>query len=219
MNFEFHAAIFDLDGTLLDTIEDLSAAMNRTLTHYGFPTLPIEHHTRAVGNGMKKFSQRCIPEEKRDDDAFLTEFTARMKKDYQDNSMVHTKPFDGIFPLLDKMQEKGILLSVLTNKVDSFAKEMMAHYFKDYDFKLIVGEREGIPKKPNPRMANFILGNLGVTPCKAVFIGDSIYDIQTGRNAGMFTIGAAWGYQPKELLLKENPTYLLDTPFDLLNRL
>ncbi len=218
MNFEFHAAIFDLDGTLLDTIEDLGAAMNRTLLHYGFPALPLEHHKRSIGNGVRKYAERSIPE-KSLSDALLDEFTARMKKDYRENSMVLTKPFDGILPLLDKMQEKGILISVLTNKVDAFAKEMVAHYFKGYDFKLVVGEREGIPKKPNPRMANFILGNLGVTPCKAVFIGDSIYDIQTGRNAGMFTIGAAWGYQPKELLLKENPTYLLDTPFDLLNRL
>lgn len=219
MNFEFHAAIFDLDGTLLDTIEDLANAMNRTLLNYGFPALPLAHHKSAVGNGVRKYAQRSIPEEKLDDDAFLTEFTARMKKDYQENSMVLTKPFDGIFPLLEKMQEKGIFLSVLTNKVDSFAKEMMAHYFKDFDFKLVVGEREGIPKKPNPRMANFILGSLGVTPCNAVFIGDSIYDIQTGRNAGMFTVGAAWGYQPKEMLLKENPMLLSDTPFDLCKRL
>lgn len=218
MNLEFHAAIFDLDGTLLDTIEDLASAMNHTLESYGFPALPISHHKSAVGNGVKKYAERSIPKDALCD-VLLDEFTLKMKKFYQENSMVHTKPFDGIFPLLDKMQEKGILLNVLTNKVDSFAKEMVAHYFKDYDFKLVIGEKQGFPKKPNPRMANFILGNLGVTPCKAVFIGDSIYDIQTGRNAGLFTVAAAWGYQPKEMLLKENPSLLSDTPFDLLKSL
>jgi len=216
MNFK--AAIFDLDGTLLDSIGDLAQSMNDTLAFYGFPTFPLPYHKAAVGNGLRAYAEKCIPEEKNTPE-FLDEFVKAVGTRYDKSCTVTTKPFDGILALLDCMKEKNISLNVLSNKLDGFAKEMIAHYFDDYGFSCVYGERPNVPKKPAPDAALAIAKEQNVLPEEVIFIGDSIYDVMTGNNAGMFSVGAAWGYQSEDMLKEKNPDFLAHTPQDIISLL
>ena len=208
--------IFDLDGTLLDTICDLSDSMNRTLEHYGFPDCDIKHHKKSIGNGIRKYSERCIPKDMLNSD-FLDEFVSKVVNDYRINSMVKTKPFDGILELLTFLEQNGIVINILSNKRDDFVKELTLHYFKNFNFKCAVGELPGISKKPSPDASLKIAKECGLSPCEIIFIGDSIYDIQTGKNSGMKTIAVTWGYQPESMLLSENPDFIANHPQDIIN--
>lgn len=213
MNFK--AAIFDLDGTLLDSIHDLSYAMNETLSSYGFPTFPLAHHKNSVGNGIRPYAEKCIPPEKNTPE-FLDEFITNMGSRYDNACTNLTVPFDGILSLLDYLKENDIFINVLSNKVDSFAKKMINHFFCDYGFHSVYGERISIPKKPAPDAAFIIANECGVMPSETIFIGDSIYDIQTGKNAGMFSVAACWGYQSKKMLLEEKPDFMADSPIEII---
>ncbi len=212
----FKAAIFDLDGTLLDTIGDLSTAMNDTLASYGFPTFPLAHHKSAVGYGIRAYASKCIPEEKNTPE-FLEEFVRQEGIRYDKIYTNTTAPFEGILPLLDFLKSQNIALNVLSNKLDGFAKEMIAHYFHDYGFQSVYGERPGFPKKPAPDVAYIICEECGVSPEEVLFIGDSIYDVMTGNNAGMCSVAAAWGYQSEEMLQEKEPALLAHSPLDIID--
>ncbi len=215
MTRPFKTAIFDLDGTLLDTICDLAGSMNATLVKYGFSALPIKHHKSAIGNGLRIYASRCIPEECVSDtllDAFVKDVAAHYAQNYKNE----TRPYAGIVSLLDFLQENGVTLAVLSNKMDAFTKDLVAMHFKNR-FRCVYGERENVPKKPNPRMAISIAQECGAMPCKTLFIGDSIYDIKTAKNAGMTSIAALWGYQSREKLSSEHPDFLAETPEDIIN--
>ena len=214
----FKAAIFDLDGTLLDSIGDLSLSMNETLASYGLPTFPLPFHKSAVGNGVRAYAEKCIPAEKNTPE-FLNEFVAQMGARYDKNCTAHTAPFDGILPLLNFMREQNIALNVLSNKVDSFAKTMTHHFFKEYGFQNVYGERPGVPKKPAPDAALVIAESCGAAPSEVLFIGDSIYDVMTGKNAGMVSLAAAWGYQSEEMLIEKEPDFVAHTPLDIIDYL
>ncbi len=216
MNYK--AVIFDLDGTLLDSISDLANAMNETLSEYGFKTFELPYHTSAVGNGLRAYAEKCIPEEKNTPE-FLDEFVMAVGARYDKSCTVTTKPFAEILELLDFLREQNISLNVLSNKLDGFAKEMIKYYFDDYGFDCVLGERPNVPKKPDPCAALEIANELGVKPCEVIFIGDSIYDVLTGKNAGMLSIGAAWGYQSEEMLLEKEPDVLVHKPSDIINYL
>ena len=212
----FKAAIFDLDGTLLDSIGDLSGAMNDTLTFYGFPTFPLPYHKSAVGNGVRAYAEKCIPAEKNTPE-FLDAFVKNMGARYDKSCTKHTAPFPGILPLLGFLREQNIALNVLSNKVDSFAKTMIDHYFKEYGFRCVLGERPGVPKKPAPDAALAIAKECGAEPFEVLFIGDSIYDVMTGKNAGMVSVAASWGYQSEDMLLDKNPDFMAHTPMDIID--
>ncbi len=218
MTTTFKAAIFDLDGTLLDSIGDLSASMNETLASYGFPTFPLPFHKSAVGNGVRAYAEKCVPEEKNTPE-FLDEFVAKMGARYDKNCTKHTAPFPGILPLLDFLKQQNIVLNVLSNKVDSFAKNMIYHFFKDYDFQNVFGERPGVPKKPAPDAALAIASACGANPSEVLFIGDSIYDVLTGHNAGMISVAASWGYQSEDMLIEKKPDFVAHTPLDIIDYL
>ena len=217
MTIPFKTAIFDLDGTLLDTIVDLADSMNATLQKYGFSALPIEHHKKAVGNGLRIYASRCIPEEKVSD-PFLDTFVADLAAHYATNYQNETHPFPNILPLLDFLQENGVALAVLSNKRDAFTKDLVEKHFAGR-FRCVYGERENVPKKPNPRMAIAIAQECGAMPCKTLLIGDSIYDIKTAKNAGMTSIAVLWGYQSREQLTLERPDFLANTPQDIIEYL
>ena len=148
MNTCCKAVIFDLDGTILDTLNDLADSMNLTLSKFGFPIRPLEHHKKAIGNGIRKFAERCIPENALTD-ALLDDFVKIAAEDYRNNCTVKTKPFDGICNLLDFLTENNISINVLSNKRNDFTNELTHHYFPAYNFDCIYGELPGIPKKPD----------------------------------------------------------------------
>jgi len=218
MNKKYQAAIFDLDGTLLDTIQDLGSAVNWGLSEYGFPTLPMEHHVNAVGQGLRNYCAKSIPEDKVTDE-LLDVFVEKVKKHYRENCMVETKVYDGILELLSSLKEEGISVHVLSNKVDAIVKMLIQHYFKENTFGLAYGERENVPRKPDPTAALSLAEELGINPSEILFIGDSVYDVITGNRAGMCAIAASWGYQSSERLAAENPAFLANTPYDIISYL
>lgn len=215
---QFQAAIFDLDGTLLDTIEDLAAAMNWGLEKYGFPALPLAHHKAAVGNGLKKYAERSIPQEACTPE-LLDQFVKEVGETYQKNSKVKTAPFPGISELLTFLKEQGISVHVLSNKRDAFVKDLIIHYFGEGVFGQACGERVGVPKKPDPTGAIEIAKELCLSPEKILFIGDSVYDVICGKDAGMHTIAVSWGYQSEEQLMDEKPDFFAKTPHDIMDYL
>lgn len=209
------AVIFDLDGTLLDTISDLSDSMNFGLEHYGFEKKELSHHKKSIGNGLRKYAKRCIPAEYVSDE-FLDEFVPVVANHYRKNSAIKTLPFEGICELLDFLKDSNIMINILSNKRDDFVKELALHYFGNYSFVCACGELPEIAKKPDPEAALLIAKKCNADVSKVLFIGDSIYDIKTGKNANMKTIAVTWGYQPEELLASEKPDFIAHKPEDII---
>lgn len=211
----FRAAIFDLDGTLLDTIADLGCALDTALVRHGFSKKTLAHHKAAIGNGLKKYAERSIPKEHLTPE-LLDEITREVRDYYREHSTVYTKPYDGICEVLEGMRDKGIILTILSNKVDAFVRELAGYYFDAGIFQCAYGEREHVPKKPDPAAALAIAEELGIAPKDILFIGDSIYDVQTGKAAGMHTVAVTWGYQEEERLKGESPDFIAHTPEELM---
>jgi len=216
MNTCCKAVIFDLDGTILDTLSDLADAMNITLEKFGFPKRELSHHRKAIGNGIRKYAERCIPEEHLTD-ALLDEFVICAAQDYKNNSTVKTAPFPGVCDLMDFLSENGISMNILSNKRNDFVNALTKHYFSEYTFDCVYGELPGIPKKPDPAAALKIVSDCGFEPCDVVFIGDSIYDVITGKNAGMKTVAVTWGNHDRDLLDSENPDFIADTAEEIID--
>lgn len=215
MNTCCKAVIFDLDGTLLDTIKDLGNSMNYILTKHGFPKRENDHFVRSIGNGLRKFAERCLPQSAVSEellDVIVPELVEHYGKHYAEKTVV----FDGITELLDFLRDEKISINILSNKRDEFVKELMPIYFADYNFDCVIGELPDIPRKPDPTSALEIANRCNILPSDILFIGDSIYDIITGKNAGMKTLAVTWGYQPKELLISEEPDFVADSPSQII---
>lgn len=209
------AVIFDLDGTLLNTLGDIADAANRVLTQYGYPHHPQEAYLRFVGDGAKTLMARALPENQRLDDIIETcarEFITA----YNERWHVATRVYPGIPDLLFALHRQDIGLSVVTNKPHRFAGVMMDHYFKDIPFHPILGQQDHIPKKPHPRQALTAAREMGVKPSACVFLGDSDVDIQTAQRAGMHPMGAGWGFRPARELTNAGAVKVLHHPMALL---
>ena len=212
------AIIFDLDGTLLDTLADIADAANHALSQAGFPTHPHQAYRWYVGDGSRLLITRALPADRRNPetiDSCLSAFIVR----YRDNWNRATRPYDGIVKLLDDLTRRGILLAVVTNKPHRFTGDMMDYFFKEFDFDPILGQVDGIPKKPDPQQALAAAAQMDVPPGQCLFIGDSGVDMHTARNAGMTPIGAGWGFRPAEELLNAGAVAVLAHPLDLIDRL
>lgn len=210
------AAIFDLDGTLLNTIGDLACAMNKMLSYYGFSNLPLDYHTKSVGTGMKNYVLACLPTDKKDDESFVNECLLKMKEFYSGLWNSSTMPYPDILTLLNFLKEEDIKLCVFTNKVHEMAVKMVNHYFADYNFACTYGERSAKPRKPDPTVALEIADELSLAPSEILFVGDSSYDILTAKNAGMISAGVLWGYQPAKILADCSPDLLAKSPCDII---
>lgn len=215
MNFK--AAIFDLDGTVLDTISDLAAAMNKMLSSLGFPERELGFHKAAVGRGMKSYVKSCIPDNLKDDEALINKCTDIMKEYYAEMWNIHTKPYNGVCELLEYMVNSEMKINILSNKVHSAVLKIADYFFADFNFSCVYGERSEKPKKPDPTVALEIAEKLSFLPEEILFIGDSSFDMLTACNAKMFPMGAAWGYQSCEVLEKSGALFLANTPFDIID--
>lgn len=205
--------IFDLDGTLLYTIEDLRDSVNYALSEFDMPTVSLEAATANVGNGVKNLISLCAPEGT--DEATLEKILFLFKDHYKDNMENKTKPYDGIIPMLCKLKEKGIKTAVLSNKFDAATVRLCDHLMPSL-IDLPVGEKAGVARKPSPDAVYGIIEALGCDREKTVIVGDSDTDIKTGKNADIKTIAVTWGYRPKELLASANADYTVDTVDELL---
>lgn len=207
-------AIFDLDGTLLDTIADLAAATNFALAHYGFPTHKEEEYKFFVGNGINKMFERALPEDKRNEE-YITKLRSQFVPYYDVHNSDLSRPYPGMVELLKELQRNNIAIGVASNKYQEAAVKLVLQFFPGVDFALILGQREGVPSKPDPTIAYEIIEHTGIGKEDTVYIGDSCVDMQTGKNAGVTTVGVSWGFRPKAELESYNPDFIADNADEL----
>jgi len=210
----YKGIVFDLDGTLLDTIEDLGNSVNEVLAYYGCPKHSTAEYKLLVGNGMKRLLDSSFPQEKFQEINRQEAFKL-FQQVYDEKYMETTKPYEGIEVLLKSLQEGGIKLGVNSNKRDQYTKSLVHKFFPDIPFVLICGEREDYPRKPDPAAATEIAAAMGLQPQDVLYIGDSEVDIETGKNAGMDTIGVAWGFRCWKELKKQGAVYITERPADI----
>ena len=191
-------AIFDLDGTLLNTLGDLCDSVNCAVLRRGFPAVTEEQTRLRVGHGIRRLIEQCIPENKRTE-AMLDNCLDDFRTAYSERMMNRTQPYDGILPLLKALKKAGIAVGVLSNKYDVAAKNLIRHYFGDL-VQVTCGERPDTPRKPDPTSTLRLLRELGGDATTTLYIGDSAVDMQTAKNAGLTAVGVTWGFRPAEEL-------------------
>ena len=210
---KYTIAIFDLDGTILNTLEDLADSTNYALKTCGYPERTMDEVRQFVGNGIRKLMERAVPEGTpvEEIDRVHETFTAHYKVHCADK----TRPYDGIMELLQNLKKDGCKLAVVSNKADYGLQELCKQYF-DGVFDFAVGEREGIRKKPAPDSVNEVLKTLGCSRDRAVYIGDSDVDIQTAANAQMDHIIVEWGFRDVPFLIAKGAKVLVEKPEEIL---
>ena len=231
-NSKSKMAIFDLDGTLLNTIDDLGYACNHALEACGYPTHAIEEYPRLVGNGVNKLIERALPEGEKDEETVLR-VRAHFVPYYDAHNCDYTCPYEGIPELLATLKARGYKLAVASNKYQAATEKIVTHFFPGI-FDVILGERTGVPRKPDPQIVwdieKSLTGEAGlsaqrsvsVAVCqpegRSIYIGDSLVDRDTAANAGLPFIACSWGFVPREQLVAAGCTTIIDTPMELLNK-
>ena len=207
--------MFDLDGTLLDTLTDLADATNHALRSLGFPEHPRESFRYFVGDGIETLIQRVLPRD-RYDAATMAECASLMRREYAQRWAAPTRPYDGIPELLDTLTARGIPMAVLSNKPDEFTRLCVAQLLPAWRFAAVLGAGTSFPRKPDPAGAREIARRLGVAPGEVVYLGDTNTDMQTALAAGMFPVGALWGFRTADELTASGAKALTAKPLDLL---
>lgn len=239
----YQLAIFDLDGTLLNTISDLGCACNHALTQFGYPEHTPDEYPHLVGNGVNRLIMRALPAEARTEDNVLR-LRQMFIPYYNTHNKVHTRPYEGITHVLQELKRQGWLLAVASNKYQAATEDLIRHYFPGL-FDVVLGEREGCPRKPDPQIvrdieesikaaalqeepATTVAENLITAdsrtdrpalhnrPSSVIYIGDSDVDMQTAKNADVPAVACTWGFCPRETLLTYNPPFVADKPEDIL---
>ncbi len=198
--------IFDLDGTLLNTIGDLADAVDYMMRSRNLPEHTNAEYREMVGGGIKRLVERALPTELAQNEAYVEECVAQFRRYYVDNIDRHTIPYDGITELLHKLQEKGVMLAVASNKFQHGTDRLVAKFFGDIEFIAIEGNREGAPLKPDPEIIYTILRKAGVELSDALMVGDSGIDIRTAAAAGIDSVGVSWGFRFAEELYDAGAT-------------
>jgi len=213
----FRVVLFDLDGTLLDTVEDLADATNAALGQLGFAGHPVEAYKRLIGDGVEMLARRVLPPDR--PEAAVAECAALVKREYSACWSRKTRPFAGVAELLDALTARGLPMAVLSNKPEEFTQLCVARLLGRWRFAAVVGQSARLPKKPDPAGARYIAARLDLPPAEIVYLGDTDTDMQTAVAAGMFPAGALWGYRDREELLSHGAKVLLQWPPDLLGLL
>ena len=207
--------IFDLDGTLLNTIEDLGHAANYALEKNGFATHSLASYPFFVGNGVRRLMSRVLPEDRRDKDTIarlLVDFT-----DYYDQHNTDcTKPYNGIDEVLRQLRERGVKVAVASNKYHAATTKIVRHYFGDIDFAAIEGQREGVNVKPDPSVVFAVLAQAHVAKADTLYVGDSGVDMETARRACIDSVGVTWGFRPEKELVEYHADIIINRPDDIL---
>lgn len=209
----YQAVIFDLDGTLLDTLEDLMDGVNHVLVARGYPQRSIEEIRQFVGNGLGKLIERAVPEGTSEE--IQLQILDEFRVFYTDHCRIKTGPYEGIMELLQYLKEHGFKMAIVSNKNDTAVKELAKYYFADC-IEVAIGEREGIRRKPAPDSVYEALRILGVHKEQAVYVGDSEVDRETAANAGLNCISVTWGFRQESLLRSLKPEYLIHRPEEVI---
>ncbi len=216
MKPEVGAIIFDLDGTLIDSFEDLADAVNMALAEHGLPVHPAEPYKYFVGDGMETLVRRAALEGT--SDGALASVFARAKANYANNWAVKTRPYQGISVMLDHLVALGVPLAVLSNKPHEFTGDVVEHFFPNTPFASVQGSPAGGKAKPEPGMAFAVAGKLGLAPDHVAIMGDTRTDMDTAVGAGMLPVGVLWGFRPEKELLAHGAKVILAKPEDLFYR-
>jgi phosphoglycolate phosphatase len=200
--------LFDLDGTLLNTISDLAAATNHALACNGFPTHPEAAYPYFVGNGIMKLFERVLPEGERTEE-HLCALRDTFIPYYKEHDTDRTTPYQGIHRMLHDLQRSGVLLAVASNKIHVATCKLIFHYFPRVHFCRVLGQRENIPPKPDPFIVREILETVHINSTEALYIGDSGVDMQTAIAAGVRSCGVTWGFRPREELEAFHPDFIV----------
>jgi len=210
------AVIFDLDGTLVDSVPDLQASINAMLTRLGYRTKTRTEVIKALNNGAVELVRRCLPRDVQGVDFILQSALDTYRDEYSNRFLDETRPYSGIEAMLLDLRSMGIRICVLSNKPDPFVKDIISTLFDRKLFSHIQGQ-DKLPVKPNPTSTLAIAKSLGVKPSRCIFVGDSDVDMQTGKNAGMRTVGASWGYRGEEVLREAGADFVIKEPNELID--
>ncbi len=212
----YQAVLFDLDGTLLDTLEDLADSSNAALRRLGFPEHPLPAYRYFIGDGVENLIRRALPPE-HCDAATIAQCAALMREEYGARWAAKTRPFAGIPELLDGLVARGIAMAVFSNKPHEFTRLCVSRMLPRWPFQQVLGGQPSLPRKPDPAGALAISRQMGLAPQQFVYLGDTNTDMQTAVAAGMFPLGATWGFRTPDELLQFGAKALLATPLELLD--
>jgi phosphoglycolate phosphatase len=212
---QYQGAIFDLDGTLLDTLQDIAHSGNAVLANNGFPTHEINQYRMFIGSGITVLMARALPEDQRDPET-AAHLADEFQKEYGRNGNAYTKLYPGIAEMLSGLQAHHLKLAVLSNKPHEFTRQCVNEFLHHWTFEAVLGYNDIIPPKPDPTGALQIVGKWNLSPSRILYLGDSGIDMQTAKTARMFPIGALWGFRSKEELLENGAKALIQKPQDIL---
>ena len=215
MNNKFEAILFDLDGTLLNTLEDLADAVNKGLAEKEFPQHGLNQFRYFVGEGREEMALKALPADHRDP-ATLKWLVDFINVYYAIHWKDHTLPYPGIADTLDNLVVRGIRLAVFSNKPQEFTSQNVEGLLPRWNFEIVLGASDTVPKKPNPAAALRIAAELGLQPAKFIYLGDSGIDMRTARGAGMYPVGAVWGFRTREELIADGAKIVIERPQELL---
>lgn len=210
----FNTVIFDLDGTILNTLEDLTDSLNMILNSEGYPIKNAEDVKTFVGNGYRQLIEKALPQKTQASE--IDRCTELFRKVYYGNIANKTKPYDGIVPLLQKLKNSGIQIGVVSNKMDEATKEACRYYFDGY-IDVAIGDNPTRRRKPAPDNVYEALMQLGAEKQSTLFVGDSNIDVQTAKNADLVCIGVTWGYRSRNVLISQGADFIIDRPEELLD--
>lgn len=206
---DYNTYIFDLDGTLLNTLDDLAASTNYALRAHGMPEHNIDDIRRFVGNGVKKLMERAVPQGL--DNPLFEDTYADFRQHYMEHSLDTTQPYEGVITMLDELKRRGKSMAVVSNKFYAATQELCHHFFGDY-IQVAIGERDDIRKKPAPDTVIEALRQLNVGKEGAVYVGDSDVDVATARNSGIPCISVLWGFRDRDFLIAHGATTFVTSP-------
>ena len=212
---DYKAVLFDIDGTLLDTLQDIASSANKVLARFGFPQHELEAYKYFVGDGMEALAVRILPGNHRDETT-VAKVVACVDSEYSQHWSDTTHPYDGIPELLQALTARGLRMAVLSNKPDYTAKLTVSRLLPLWRFELVLGVRPSVPRKPDPAAALEITEHLNIFPSEFLYLGDTGTDMQTAEAAGMCAIGVLWGFRSADELLMSGAKALISNPMDLL---
>ena len=210
---KYEAIIFDLDGTLTDTLGDLNNSVNFALREFGFTERTLDEVRSFVGNGVRRLIYSSVPENT--DEETSEKCLSVFKEYYKNHSLVETKPYDGIIPMLETLKNQGIKTAVVTNKMHEAAEEIVRIFFGNL-IEVTLGQVDGVAQKPQPDGIYHVLEKLGVSKEKAVYVGDSEVDCITAKNSEIPCIGVTWGFRDKSVLVENGADFIADIPEDII---
>jgi len=214
----FKAVIFDLDGTLVNSLHDIADSMNRVLAAKGFTTYDYDSYRYFIGRGLRNLVGKTLSEEQRTEEN-ITELYAELLEDYKQNLLQKTVLYKGISDLLEALKERGLKMAIFSNKADNFTRKIAHELMSSWKMDYVLGSKEDIPRKPDPTGALMICKILGVFPDEVLYVGDTSVDMNTATAAGFYPVGVTWGFRSKEELLDSGAKAIIDEPLELLDLL